>query len=103
MTKPDYRSKESEPYRKLYKTYRWQKLRLAQLGKEPLCFLCKEQGRTTVATVCHHLDARKKKDPAKFFDGPFRSVCAPCHDSDIQSQEKGGKPKIRLGLDGWPV
>ena len=103
MPKPDYRSKESEAYRKLYKTYRWQKLRLRQLEEEPLCFLCKEQGRVTIATVCHHLDPKKKKDPAKFFDGPFASACAECHDGPLQSHEKTGKRIVVVGLDGWPV
>jgi 5-methylcytosine-specific restriction enzyme A len=99
----DQRSPEAQAYRHLYKTYRWQQIRARQLAKQPLCQPCLRNGYVTKATVCHHLDPKTKATPEGFYAGPFESVCATCHDSDIQSQEKGGKPKVKTGLDGWPV
>ena len=92
--RPDRRSPEATAYRRLYKTARWRKLRLAQLSQEPLCRMCAEDGRTTLATVCDHVDPRTKDDPATFYDGPFQSLCdeAPwrCHSSRKQRIEALG-------------
>jgi 5-methylcytosine-specific restriction enzyme A len=43
-------------------------------------------------------------DETKFWQGPFQSLCGPCHNSTKQALEKSGTPKItvRIGLDGWP-
>jgi 5-methylcytosine-specific restriction endonuclease McrA len=96
----DRRSPEAEAYRKLYKTARWQRIRAAQLAKHPICARCKAKGYVTTATVCHHTDPETKK--TAFFDGPFQSVCAPCHDGQIQSEEKTGFSR-EVGIDGWPT
>lgn len=105
--RPDYRSAEAQAYRHLYRTARWKRTRADQLQREPLCRMCSEQGRVTAATVCDHRDNEAKKDPARFFDGPFDSLCAPHHDSTKQREEKraaaGKLPLQRCGADGWPV
>lgn len=89
----------AEPeYKRWYKTSRWQKLRNRQLQKEPVCAMCKP--RIVVASVCDHID-QHKGDEAKFWEGPFQSLCSTCHNSDKQRIEKGGKPKPRIGPDGW--
>ncbi len=87
------------PYKRWYKTSRWQKLRLEQLRREPLCAMCKP--RITPATVCDHTEPHRG-DEEKFWSGPFQSLCATHHNSDKQRIEKGGTPKRRIGVDGWP-
>lgn len=97
MTKP--------PWDSWYKTARWQRRRAQQLRKEPLCWRCLEEGRTTPATVANHTTPHKG-DPELFWRGPLDSQCKPHHDSTQQSIEKGGegrKPKATIGLDGWPA
>lgn len=94
QSKWDARSPEAEQYRKLYKTARWRRLRLAQLQLQPLCENCQRHGRVTAATVCDHVDPKTKLDPVTFFEGPFQSLCdSPqwrCHSSVKQSEERLG-------------
>jgi len=99
----DLRSEEAAAYRKLYKTARWKRIRAAQLYVEPLCQRCGEEGRITVATVCHHTDPKTKASEQTFFAGPFMSLCQPCHDGPIQSEERTGRRKPAIGVDGWPI
>ena len=82
-----------------YNTARWQGIRSAQLSKEPLCAFCLP--RTVPANVCDHIEPHKG-DLAKFWSGPFQSLCKRCHDSTKQRIEKGGKAKPTIGIDGWP-
>lgn len=77
-----------QPWRKWYKTARWQRLRAAQLQREPLCRMC--HPRLTVATVCDHITPHRG-DVVKFWNGPFMSVCEPCHNGAKQQFEKTGK------------
>lgn len=86
----------------LYNDVQWRKLRARQLRDDPLCRMCKARGQITLATICDHIEPHKG-DIEKFWAGPFQSLCKPCHDSDKQRIEKGGKPKPFIGLDGWPV
>lgn len=102
MARRDQRSPEAEQYRRLYKTARWTSTRKRQLSAHPMCKPCLARGRITPATVCHHKDKASKANPATFYDGPFESLCAPCHDSDAQSQERRGYSN-EIGLDGWPT
>lgn len=97
----DYRSPEAALYRRWYKTARWQRIRSAQLTAEPLCRNCRRLGRITPATVCDHVDPHRG-DEAKFWSGPFQSLCKDCHDSPKQKQEATG---IIAGVssDGRPI
>ena len=87
---------------RLYGTWRWQKIRAAQLAGEPLCRMCADQGRVTPASVADHVEPHKG-DEDKFWNGKLQSLCKRCHDSDKQREERGGKAKVRFGPDGWPV
>lgn len=86
----DQRSAEAEAYRRLYRTARWQRTRADQLARQPLCEVCSTPQQPVAATVCNHVDKDSKATVEGFFAGPFSSVCAPCHDSVIQKQERRG-------------
>lgn len=92
----DQRSDEAREYRRLYDTARWTRTRDAQLLAEPLCQRCKARGFIVTATVCNHDDPASKA--TDFFAGPFSSLCAQCHDSPVQSEERTGKPNKRIGF-----
>jgi 5-methylcytosine-specific restriction enzyme A len=77
-------------------------MRKRQLEGEPLCAWCLREGRITPATVAHH-EILHKDDPALFWNSPLVSLCKMHHDSDAQAIEKGGKPKRRIAVDGWPI
>jgi hypothetical protein len=89
----DQRSAEAQAYRALYKTARWRNTRRQQLTDHPICQRCEREGRVTAATICHHVDKASKANPSTFFDGPFESRCAPCHDTIEQSIERRGYEK----------
>jgi 5-methylcytosine-specific restriction protein A len=89
-------------YSYLYDTARWKAIRGRQLHAQPLCEFCLKVDLVVQARICDHVEPHKG-DPEKFFAGPFQSLCAPCHDSTKQAMEKGGKPKARIGVDGYPI
>jgi 5-methylcytosine-specific restriction endonuclease McrA len=95
------RSERAEAWQAWYSGRRWRSLRAQQLAREPLCERCRKLGRTTAATVVHHVE-RHNGDPVKFFAGPFESLCKQHHDGDAQSEERLGY-STEIGLDGFPV
>lgn len=97
----DRRSQQAASYRHLYGTARWRKLREWQLDREPLCAMCHEMGRITAANTADHVVAHKG-DEALFWGGELRSLCASCHSSVKQAEERGHHRPL-IGLDGWPV
>lgn len=92
-------AKPSKPH--LYGTWRWQKKRKALLDAEPLCRMCKERGVITPARIADHIVPHKGNEDL-FWNGELQPLCKPCHDSDKQRIESGGKAKVTTGLDGWP-
>lgn len=92
---------DPRPWISLYKSARWQKLRLYHLAQHPLCEECLGVGIITPATEVHHEDAHKG-DLEKFWNGPFRSTCASCH-SRWGQKEDHGKAIVRFDARGWPV
>src|SRR4029077_8060892 len=90
------------PWRRWYTTQRWQDVRAAQLRREPMCYLCKRRGVDRVATVANHV-VPHHGDAALFWYGTLSSLCQPCHDSDMQRMERGGKGRAMVDRDGWPI
>lgn len=85
----------------LYKTTRWQKLRWSILARDLFtCQMCKVMQTDTSMLVCDHIDPHKG-DEAKFWAGPFQTLCAPCHNS-LKKREEHGNPVQPIGVDGWP-
>jgi 5-methylcytosine-specific restriction enzyme A len=69
-------------------------MRWVQLMKQPLCQECQRQtpSRVTSANVVHHAIPHKG-DPVIFWDATvLESVCKRCHDTILQSRERGGAP-----------
>jgi 5-methylcytosine-specific restriction enzyme A len=95
------RRQTSQPWQAWYKTARWRKLRARQLRAEPMCCMCQQRGIDRAATVCNHV-VRHQGDYDLFWSGPFSSLCANCHNSDMQRIEGGGTARPVVGIDGWP-
>ncbi|WP_082543353.1 HNH endonuclease [Sphingomonas sp. Leaf339] len=85
-----------------YRTGRWQKLRLHQLSLEPLCRYCRRKGRMTAATVCDHIVPHGDNE-ARFWSGPFQSLCRDCHEGEKRVEEGRARARTTIGLDGWPT
>lgn len=84
-----------------YGTAQWKRRRKAQLDAEPLCWMCKRDGRVQAATVADH-DPPHRGDRVAFFTGPLKSLCKHHHDSE-KAMIEAGKPMISIGTDGWPT
>lgn len=76
-------------YHHLYNTARWRAIRAAWLREHPLCVMCDADGHVTAATVCDHTEPHKG-DEAKFYAGPFQSLCKMHHDSTKAKEEARG-------------
>lgn len=81
---------------------RWQRERRRFLDANPLCVMCSKEHRVTAATVVDHIKPHKGNPELMWDQANWQSLCAPHHNSDKQSIDKGGKPKQRIGPDGWP-
>lgn len=99
----DARRRASKPWRAWYKLAVWQSIRVTQLANQPLCERCTRHGRTTAATTVHHRKAHKG-DWDLFLDtANHESVCDPCHNRDIQSEEVRGYSLEVNAKTGWPT
>lgn len=94
MTTPEHKS--------WYKTARWQKHRARFLALNPLCVMCAKEGRTTPARVADHLIPHRGDETA-FWTGELQALCFTHHNSDKQRVERGGKARVAIGRDGWPI
>jgi 5-methylcytosine-specific restriction protein A len=83
----EIRRRDNAPWRAWYGTARWRKIRAVQLAGEPLCCMCLSDGVVIAATVCDHEEPHRG-DPAKFWSGPFQSLCAFHHNRDKQIAER---------------
>lgn len=68
--------------------YRWKQARLQHLNEHPLCVLCEQEGRATVATVVDHRIAHRG-DMTLFWDrSNWQSMCKAHHDREKQREEQ---------------
>ena len=79
-----------------------QQARRRLFASSPLCVACKAKGRVTVATERDHvvpLHQGGAESPSN-----EQALCHACH-ADKSAREAGKtlKPKVRVGLDGYPT
>lgn len=79
---------QTQEWRRWYKTARWQRLRWSVLLRDLFtCHMCKRIQSDTSKLVCDHTE-RHGGDEAKFWAGPFQTLCAdPCHNKHKQQME----------------
>ena len=87
---------------RLYDTQRWKRARRQFLAAHPLCRMCQEVGRVTLAVLVDHIEPHKG-DPDLFWnEANWQPLCATDHSAAKQSQERTGR--IRgCGTDGQPL
>lgn len=86
------RKRDEQPWRRWYKTARWQALRWSVLVRD--LFTCQRCGRlegdTSLLVADHRVPHRG--DAALFWDeGNLGTLCKPCHDSVKQREERRGR------------
>jgi len=82
---------------------RWQRERRIFLAANPLCVMCQAEGRVERAMVVDHKAPHKGNYELMWDWANWQPLCTTHHNSDKQRIDKGGKPKVRIGADGWPV
>ena len=75
-------------------------LRKRRLRNEPLCRMCKDEGRVTAATVPDHIKPLALGGTDT--DDNIRCLCADHHDQ-VTREEFGHRARLNIGIDGWPV
>lgn len=83
----DAERRSLKPWRSWYGLAVWKAIRERQLDAEPLCRRCKAKGFDVLATVVNHVIPHRG-DWERFISGPFESLCKPCHDGEVQAEEK---------------
>lgn len=78
---------ERTPHRAgTYSTAAWKRLRARVLAEQPLCRLCQEQGRVTLATEVDHI-VSFATDMALFLDRQnCQGLCKPCHSAKTRRE-----------------
>lgn len=70
---------------------RWRKLRQQHLYQEPLCRMCKEEGRVTAGQEVDHI-VKHDGDPALFYDASnLQSLCRAHHRGAKAREERSGR------------
>ena len=67
-----------------------------------MCKPCEDAGRTTVATMCHHVVPYEGDDEAAFYLGELLSVCRDCHELLHDRAPSRGFSR-EIDVFGWPV
>ena len=82
--------------------HRWAKCRALFLQKNPLCALHEQRGELVAASVVDHVKPHRGNAQLFWDEANWQSLCAPCHSSAKQSQERVGFSR-QVGVDGWPI
>jgi 5-methylcytosine-specific restriction protein A len=92
----------NNPLRHLYASKRWKELRLRQLAKEPLCWMCQALDRITPATVVDHYIPHRGDVVLFWRADNLRSTCKCCHDGAKQQLERSGTLR-GCDVNGYPL
>ena len=84
-----------------YANRRWRRLRAAFLAEHPLCKLCGDRGRVTVATVVDHVTPIGAGGDAWDWDN-LQSLCETDHNAAKQSRDATGHMR-GCDADGFPL
>lgn len=82
------RRRAQKPWRSWYKLPAWYAARQRQLSKQPLCERCERRGVVEPATVVNHRRPHRGVWDLFIDSLNHESVCKPCHDGEIQAEEK---------------
>ena len=77
---------------RLYDKRRWRRESRLFLQRNPLCRMCQEIGKTTMATLVDHVRPHCD-DPVLFWDeaGNWQSLCSSCHSGAKRELERTGR------------
>ena len=86
------RRDRTEPWRRLYRSARWARLRMAVLTRDGFqCRRCGFVETDTSRLICDHI-VDHKGDEAKFWVGPdgLQTLCVGCHGAKARTRNRWG-------------
>ena len=83
--------------------YAWQQARLRFLQAHPLCGMCTDDGRVTVANVVDHIEPHRGDQKLFWDETNLQALCASHHNSDKQMLEKSGRQRAKFDGSGRVV
>jgi 5-methylcytosine-specific restriction endonuclease McrA len=85
-----YRHRDAlKPWRRLYKTARWQRLRMSTFIRDQFtCQLCPRIEADTSQLVADHKTPHRGDERLFWDPDNIQTLCKPCHDSAKQSAER---------------
>ena len=89
----------------------WDKVRKVVIERDMgLCQECKRQGRITQGRDVDHKVSKAKAEQMGWREDQIEStanlelLCKPCHEAKTANEMgRTYRPKVQIGLDGWPV
>lgn len=79
----------TQPWRRWYKTQRWQDLRWSILVRDLFrCQRCGKTGQETSQLVADHIIPHRGDEDLFWDSGNLQCLCKPCHDSAKQREER---------------
>ena len=79
----------------------WRKLRDRVLKRDRyLCQPCERKNFVSIASSVDHIVPKSRGGTDDMSN--LQAICEECH-KEKTTVESGGKPKPRIGVDGWPV
>jgi 5-methylcytosine-specific restriction enzyme A len=83
---------ETVPWRRWYKTARWQRLRWSVLVRDLFtCRLCRRIEADTSQLVADHRVPHRGDEALFWDDGNLQCLCKACHDGVKQGEERAGR------------
>lgn len=82
----------TQPWRKWYKTSRWQRLRWSVLERDLFtCARCARVEGNTSQLVADHKVPHRGDEALFWAETNLQCLCKACHDRDKQSEERAGR------------
>ena len=77
-----------------------QTLRARLFRDHPLCVVCEAKGSVSLARELDHIVPLYKGGSND--DSNCQALCVECH-RDKTATDMGHRPRVTIGVDGWPV
>lgn len=86
--KADTSKRKAKSTKALYDSKRWKDTRARVLDSEPLCRICRREGRITEATVVDHIKPHRGDLDLFWDDDNHQPLCKPCHDRKTSEETR---------------
>ena len=75
---------------RLYDRRRWRRRSRAFLALNPMCRMCEEIGKVTLATVVDHIRPHRGDESLFFDESNWQGLCPSCHSGAKREIERSG-------------